>query len=382
MSSPESPDVIIVNYRDCAETIAAAESLMPWALGTLWLVDNSGMPDEAAALRAYATARPWVQVLVPAKNLGFGGGCNLAFARSAASFVLLLNPDARIGAADVRRLVAVMAADARLGAVSPKMFWDTARRFVIPPSFRQTPAMELGLALAQRFPAAARSLALRHVRRLRIAMGGTQLLATPFLTGAVLLLRREAVIAAGGLFDPEFFMFFEDTDLSTRLRRAGHRLAVDPVATAVHTYRHKATKWPLMAESRHRYFGKHHALFYRCSGRLRWLSVLGAAKGELPARLGSAADFNRFAEGGVVAWSPSPVLLPAIFRPDGCVGVPLSAEDWAALEPGQYTAAVEGAGGGLRVVSFERAADGWRDDARSSAADAPAGSARPGPAEA
>jgi GT2 family glycosyltransferase len=357
MSSPGNLDVIVVNYRDCGATLAAARRLTPWRWGRLWLVDNSGEPQELAALADHAASRPWVQVLDAQGNLGFGRGCNLAYGRSDAAFVLLLNPDARIAPEDVERLADDLARDARLAAVSPSMYWDEARRFLIPPTLEQTPAMELRLALARRFPAAARARAMRLVARLRRAFASGRLLDVPMLSGAVLLLRRAAVEAAGGLFDPQFFMFFEDADLSARLRRCGCRLAIDPLATAVHEYRHKASKAPLMAEARERYFGKRHPLFHRLSGGLRRLSAGGARDpwgDTFAGTLSGAADFNRLASGGVIAWSPSPVLLPALFRPAGQDGAALSAGDWAALEPGRYMTAVDAGGGRLRFMSFEK----------------------------
>jgi hypothetical protein len=56
------------------------------------------------------------------------------------------------------------------------------------------------------------------------------------LSGALVLLKREAVRKAGGLFDPRFFMYFEDTDLSLRLRKAGYSLVLEPRAAAIHEY--------------------------------------------------------------------------------------------------------------------------------------------------
>src|SRR3990167_7043786 len=96
-----------------------------------------------------------------------------------------------------------------------------------------------------------------------------------FVAGSVLMLRRGSALAAGGLFDPDYFMFFEDADLSIRLRRAGYELAIVTAVSAVHEYRHKAYKAALMQQSQAKYFGKHFPTFYRLSGRLARIAALG-----------------------------------------------------------------------------------------------------------
>ena len=53
------------------------------------------------------------------------------------------------------------------------------------------------------------------------------------LAAIVLLARSDALEEVGG-FDPGYFMYWEDLDLSKRLRRAGWRLQVTPDVWAVH----------------------------------------------------------------------------------------------------------------------------------------------------
>ncbi|MBK7256568.1 MAG: glycosyltransferase family 2 protein [Ignavibacteriae bacterium] len=54
-----------------------------------------------------------------------------------------------------------------------------------------------------------------------------------FLTGCALMLRVEAVRAAG-MFDEDYFMYLEDVDLSRRLLAAGHSLLYLPGARFFH----------------------------------------------------------------------------------------------------------------------------------------------------
>ena len=342
-------DVALVNYRGAADTLQALARLAPWPHGTVWLVDNSAhetdMQADTEALRRACADWPWVQLLTPGSNLGFGRACNLAFAQSGAEYFLLLNPDARISVDDVLLLADTLAQQPRLGAVSPKIFWNQTHSFVLPAAFAQTPWYHVAQALATHSRTVARWAALRGLRRAMRQMASPQLFDVDFLAGAVMLLRRSAVLSAGGLFDPDYFMFYEDSDLSLRLRRSGHALALVPSASAVHEYRHKAFKADLMTQSQHQYFSKQYPLFYRWSAQLgrvprlagavdlkQWFKVLAE-----PIR--SVGEFNRQTGGaGVLAFSPTMLLMPAIFRPSVRAARPFDAQEWDLLEPGAYTA--------------------------------------------
>lgn len=342
-------DIVIVNYRGAADTLQALQRLAPWRHGTVWLVDNSAHEADYAAeaeqLRSACASQPGVQLLTPGDNLGFGQACNLAFARSSAPQLLLLNPDARIAEADILAMAAQMDAQADLAALSPCIYWNEARSFLLPSAFAQTPAASLWQALATRAPALSRWAAQRYLRRMKRLMQGQRLFDVDFVAGSVLLVRRAQVLAAGGLFDPGYFMFFEDADLSLRLRRAGFRLAVLPTAHAVHEYRHKAFKAGLMADSQALYFDKQYPLFNRLSDRLRRVHALARTIDlarwytTLPGTVPDALAFSALTgNAGVVAFSPSQLMMPAIFRPDALDGQPFSQAEWDLLEPGPYVA--------------------------------------------
>ncbi|KFB78206.1 glycosyltransferase [Candidatus Accumulibacter cognatus] len=365
MPSSRHVDVIIVNYRASADALVAVQSLMPWRFGTLWLVDNSEDPAEAEMLARHTSQLPWTRRLLPGTNLGFGRGCNLAFGESNAPYCLLLNPDALLSATDLETLVEALEADSSLAAVAPRTFWDRNHRFLLPPAFPQSPLAEISLALASRSPRLGRVASRFYLSRMQRQMTSPRPVETPFLAGALLLLRREAVLAAGGLFDPDYFMFYEDADLAWRLRRTGYRLAVVPAATAVHEYRHKPLKGSLMVQTRTIFFRKCHPLFHRWTRQLRLLEQFRQPLrweewGDcLKSPISSVAELDASLDGArIVAWSPSPMMMPAAFRPLSASAVSFSPADWQLLEPGRYMLAVEHPAlpGKLRYLSFERRA--------------------------
>ncbi|MFH1019912.1 MAG: glycosyltransferase [Pseudomonadota bacterium] len=359
-------DIVIVNYRSAGDTLGAVASVCPWRHGRIWVVDNSEDRDEAAALSLALQQYPEARLLVPEANLGFGEGCNQAFSRSSAEFCLFLNPDARITASDIELLAAAMEEDCRWGALSPNIYWDSQRRFLLPTPFPMTPATRLAVALAtRRPPLLLRAWARWHLARMRQRTARPRPFAVSFLAGAVLLVRRSAVFAAGGLFDPAFFMFFEDSDLSLRLRKKGYMLGIVPAAKAVHAYRHKAYKLAMMAESEKVYYPKHFPFIYRQTRELAWIDRLGRAmdwsalvSADL-GRLHSAEELSRRMGGaGVLAAGISPLLEAVVFRPVGEAPVLLSAEDWERLEPGRYVVVARQAGqetpGAFRMLAFEK----------------------------
>jgi GT2 family glycosyltransferase len=58
-----------------------------------------------------------------------------------------------------------------------------------------------------------------------------------WITGACLAVRRSVFETAGG-FDPDYFLYFEETDLCLRIRRAGYRIGWLPQFTVWHTGQH------------------------------------------------------------------------------------------------------------------------------------------------
>ena len=342
-------DIIVVNYFGSQDVARCLASLTPWQQGIVWVVDNSHDPDEAQKLHGQCAGLDWVRLVIAPENLGFGRGCNLAFAQSTADTVLLLNPDARITPANIATLCQALQNEPRWAAVSPRMFWNESRSFLLPVASAQMPCATVMSALVSHSRRVAAFLAARQLRCMQEQLRSE---ARPFevsmLAGSVMLLRRQSVLDAGGLFDPDYFMFFEDADLSLRLRKAGYSLAMVPAACAEHEYRHKAFKSSMMATSQHQYYSKQYTAFYRLSGKLTRVAALAR-----PVKLANwfkiiskpiktAQEFSTFTDNGrVLAFSPSALMMPALFRPSFAEAQGFTEEEWSLLEPTCYTVLVQ-----------------------------------------
>ncbi len=57
------------------------------------------------------------------------------------------------------------------------------------------------------------------------------------------MLVRKSVFSNLGGFDEHFYMYFEDTDLCWRMRRAGHRLVYQPQSLVRHVHAGTSVEW-------------------------------------------------------------------------------------------------------------------------------------------
>jgi GT2 family glycosyltransferase len=248
---------ILVNYNGAMDTAQAAWSVRADhpALDLL-VVDNSQSEAESTQLRALLPTG--TRLIIAPENIGFGRACNLAFEACQHEFVFLVNPDVRLIAGCTAHLLATMQANPRLAAVAPQQFLDDACRWKLSPSWFPTALREWATELAFRNPRHAQSLG-RAVRaeKLRLWSNKTAVLQRA-LSGGAMLIRRSAIAqTAEPLFDPRFFMYFEDSDLCRRLNQHGRQIAVEPKAQAIHRWRNQPHKGRLMVAALELYFAKY-----------------------------------------------------------------------------------------------------------------------------
>lgn len=194
------------------------------------LVDNA--PDDTA-LAGVAAGLPEVTVVEPGDNLGYGKAMNLGVTRTADSdWLLLSNPDLTLSSGSIDELVRVGNSDPRIGAVGPLIRTPSGEIY---PSARRLPSLRHGIGHAifgqvwKSNPWTRGYLADRENPPRERDAG--------WLSGACLLVRREAFDEVGG-FDDKFFMYFEDVDLCARIGRAGWRIVYAPSSELMHVGGH------------------------------------------------------------------------------------------------------------------------------------------------
>ncbi len=234
--------IVIVHYRtpelaeECVAALRADLSLSVEIEGRIVLVDNGSDPAGRSRLGRLA-----VDLVEPGENLGFAGGVNLGVAHSLAAGpvegLVILNPDVLVRPGCLAALLTELERGA--AAAGPTFFWDRGERLLLPPTERRTRRDELRAAAAHRGGARgdrARAHWRRHARE-HWQAGGP--LSTPWLSGGLLAIRRDAWESVGP-FDEGFRLYFEETDWLMRLAARGLASRLVPAARAVHLYAQSA----------------------------------------------------------------------------------------------------------------------------------------------
>lgn len=226
-------DVVVVAFgpepdlAHCLTSVLASTSVRV----RLALVDNGCTRTDLAELGQDGRIR----LVRPDDNLGFSGGCNAgvaALAGEGGEFVALVNSDAHIHPDALAHLVGALTDEVGLttGCVLLADRPDIINAAGNPMHY-----------LAASWAGGYGEPRSQHLDSRDVAS----------ISGAAAALRRELWELLGG-FDPAFFLYCEDLDLSIRVRQRGLRIRYVPAAQVWHRYEfgRTARKWFYLERNR------------------------------------------------------------------------------------------------------------------------------------
>lgn len=180
------------------------------------VVDN-GSSDET--LTELPNKYPSVKLINAKENSGFGAGCNLGAEAALGEYLFFLNPDTLVSQGALRELISPLEFDPSIGMTTPKILQ------LDHPTRINTCGNDVhlsGLALCRGMNEEARKFTLTED--------------VNSISGAAFAIKKDYFFELGA-FDPVFFLYVEDTDLSLRCLLNGKRIVYVPNSVIYHDYK-------------------------------------------------------------------------------------------------------------------------------------------------
>jgi N-acetylglucosaminyl-diphospho-decaprenol L-rhamnosyltransferase len=215
---------ITVNYhcgdyiRGLIEAVIASEE----DLGSLRFVIVNNSPSDQS-LRQWSEAAPIplsVQLIEAGANLGFGSGCNLGLRHvwqtDRSSLAWLINPDARLDAGAIAYVRQCLRDDEQIAMLGTRIRDPRGEVWFSHGSFNRWTG-----SLRHRFPA-------DDCRPTPVRTWPTR-----WMSGCSMLFRL-GIFRDCPQFDPQYFLDYEDADISERHHQQGYRLRVTQAVLVEH----------------------------------------------------------------------------------------------------------------------------------------------------
>jgi hypothetical protein len=217
----------------------------------LFIVDNS--PTDALK---YLVNDPRIIYRFNNKNVGFGAGHNTILREilNESTYHIILNPDVYFDKQVITTLYRFMDQHPEIGQAMPKVLYPDGR---LQPLCKLLPTPKT--LIKRRFFSFHKSSLEKENYRYELRFSGyDKIMDVPFLSGCFMFLRTE-VLKHVGLFDEQFFLYTEDTDLSRRIHKY-YRTVYFPQVTIYHYYQRGSYRnlWLMWCniKSAVRYFNK------------------------------------------------------------------------------------------------------------------------------
>ncbi|MFA6946936.1 MAG: glycosyltransferase family 2 protein [Pedobacter sp.] len=212
--------IITVNYNQPLLTeqfLNSVKDLNTYPSTEIVVVDNGSQENH---IPAWESSHPEVRFIRSEKNLGFAGGNNLGIREASGDYLFLVNNDTEFTAGLIESLAGILDKHPGVGAVSPKILYFD-RPGIIQYAGFTTMNMNTG-----------RNVCIGKMEQDK-GQYDDQTGITGYIHGAAMMIRKEAVDAAG-LMPEMFFLYYEEMDWCEKIKRTGYEIWIEPKARIYH----------------------------------------------------------------------------------------------------------------------------------------------------
>lgn len=195
------------------------------------VVDNKSTDGSAKLIKKQF---PQVRLIINSQNLGYSGGNNVGmlYAKGQkADWVWIVNPDVQVKASSLVTLVEKAKTNPKYAALGSKVYFASGYEF----HKEKYSKSDFGKVLWF----AGGAMDWNNITSINIGIDEVdtgkydQVKEVEFLTGSSMLISL-SVIDEIGMYDPKYFLYYEETDFCQRVLRAGYKLVYVPQSVVWH----------------------------------------------------------------------------------------------------------------------------------------------------
>lgn len=247
--------VIIVNYNtrellcDCISSIYTYTKNISFEI--IVVDNNSG----DGSVNVIAHSYPQVQIIPLKENIGFGRANNIGVQRACGKYLFFLNSDTVLLNDALSICYDYMEKNPQVGICGGNLYTEDLSPNM---SYSAFPSLltEILLMIGIKYSCEIDNL---------FNMTGNNKAIAGYVSGADMFVRR--CLFEGNVFDPDFFMYYEDVELSYRIKKRGYEIHSVPEAKIIHlqgmsTKRNNESTQIYLIQSKLLYFNKTSFFFF------------------------------------------------------------------------------------------------------------------------
>ncbi len=226
----------LITYNSHDSTFACLDSLDSLNLDGIslkvFIIDNASNVLFTLDGKKYKKITP--QVIRSEKNTGFSGGHNIILRKAIqddADYAMVLNNDVTVGADLLKELVLLAESEKSAAIICPKIYFEKGSEF----HKERYKSGDLGKVIWYAGGEMDWKNVIGHHRGVDEVDDGIYNTTdvTEFATGCCMLI-RVSVLKKIGFFDERYFLYYEDADLSQRVKYVGYSIFYEPKGVLWH----------------------------------------------------------------------------------------------------------------------------------------------------
>lgn len=220
--------IIIVNWNSGSHLKTCIDSIFKSTLFIfdfqVIIVDNNSTDNSLSIIKENEN----IHIIRNKKNIGFGAACNIGFKQSNAKYKLLLNPDTKLFSDTIKNSIEFMDKNSQISVLGVKHIGFNGNTAISCSRFPKVRNFLFDIfGLSKYFPN------IFHSATLMLDWDHENSAYVDQVMGAYMFM-RSTILETTGYMDDNFFVYFEDMDLSYRINKVGGKIFYNSEIKIIH----------------------------------------------------------------------------------------------------------------------------------------------------